>query len=92
MRDATSTRPMGRRRNPTSIDGKHKLVVGQGKRKDKPADRLQLFDIYADPAEKTNLADQLPDVVQRMQAALDDWRRACASYDGRDYAPERSKE
>jgi arylsulfatase A-like enzyme len=71
------------------IDGKYKLIVGQDKKTDEQAKRVQLFDIYADPAEKTNLADKLPDVVQRMQASLDVWRRDVrASYDGRDYAPE----
>jgi len=33
-----------------------------------------------------NLADKQPEIVKRMQAALDTWRRDVrASYDGRDY-------
>ncbi len=32
-----------------------------------------LFDIQADPQEKNNLFDQLPDVVQEMQHAYDQW-------------------
>lgn len=72
------------------IDGKYKLIVGQGKKREKNPDGIRLFDIYADPAEKTNLAEKLPDVVQRMQMALDDWRRDVrASYDGRDFAPQK---
>ena len=68
------------------IDGRYKLVVGPAKRKNKNADQVRLFDIYADPAEKTNLADKQPEIVKRMQAALDTWRRDVrASYDGRDY-------
>jgi hypothetical protein len=50
----------------------------------------RLFDIYADPAEKTNLAEKLPDVVKRMQVALDQWRLDVgASRDGRDYPKEK---
>jgi hypothetical protein len=49
---------------------------------------VSLHDIYADPAEKTNLAEKHPDVVRRMQQVLDEWRRSVrASYDGKDYGP-----
>ena len=38
------------------------------------------------PAEKTNLAEEKPDVVKRMQADLDQWRRGVRdSFDGKDY-------
>ena len=74
------------------IDGQYKLVVGPDKKSSAPtkenknSDRVRLFDIYADPAEKTNLADEQPGVVTPLQAALDAWRRDVrASYDGRDY-------
>jgi arylsulfatase A-like enzyme len=68
------------------IDGRYKLVVGPDKRKSKNANQVRLFDIYADPAEKMDLADKQPEIVKRMQAALDTWRRDVrASYDGRDY-------
>jgi arylsulfatase A-like enzyme len=68
------------------IDGQYKLAVGPDKRKNKNADQVRLFDIYADPAEKVNLADEQPGVAKRLQAGLDAWRRDVrASYDGRDY-------
>ncbi len=33
----------------------------------------QLFDVKADPGEKTNVADQHPDVVKELDAAYDQW-------------------
>jgi arylsulfatase A-like enzyme len=75
------------------IDGQYKLVIGRGGKQDKRADGVQLFDIYADPAEKSNLADKAPDVVKRMHAALDNWRRDVrASFDGRDYPKKKKHE
>ncbi len=67
------------------IDGKHKLVVTPTE--DPAAPHLKLVDIYADPAEKQNLAADHPDVVTRLRAALDSWRKSVrASFDGHDYA------
>jgi arylsulfatase A-like enzyme len=68
------------------IDGQYKLSLNAADGKKKTFLGPRLFDIYADPAEKTNLADKLPDVVKRMQPALDQWRLDVgASRDGRDY-------
>jgi len=66
------------------IDGKYKLVVSPT---DNPASpSIKLVDIYADPAEKTNLAADHPDVVKKMRDALDTWRtQVRASFDGKDY-------
>jgi arylsulfatase A-like enzyme len=62
------------------IDGKFKLIVN-------PDGSPLLYDIYADPAHKVNLAEQHADVVQRMRKALDEWRLSVrASYDGKDFA------
>ncbi len=63
------------------IDGKYKLVV------DPKGANVRLYDIYADQANKTNLADKLPDEVARMTKALNEWRVAVrAGFDGKDYA------
>lgn len=63
------------------IDGKFKLVV------DPKGANVRLYDIYADQANKTNLADKLPDEVARMTKALNEWRVAVrAGFDGKDYA------
>ena len=65
------------------IDGKFKLIVDP--RDNQP--RVALYDIFADPAERTNLADGQGDVVARMRKDLDAWRASVrASYDGRDFA------
>jgi len=62
------------------IDGNLKLIV-------EPKDGgVKLFDIQADPANKTDLATKQPDDVKRMRVALDDWRKNVrASFDGKDY-------
>lgn len=47
---------------------------------------VQLFDIYADPAEKQNLAEKMPDQVAKMRTAMEQWQRSVRdSYDGKDY-------
>jgi arylsulfatase A-like enzyme len=67
------------------IDGPYKLTLGAGGKKDKNGP-VQLVNIFADPAEKTNLAEKEPERVKTMTAALDAWRRDVrASFDGRDY-------
>ncbi len=69
------------------IDGPYRMVVGGDGRKDGKSVEPKLFDIYADPAHKTDLAAKKPEVVKKMQAALDEWRKEVrASFDGRDYA------
>lgn len=66
------------------IDGKYKLIVGPSLG-ERPAS-VALYDIFADPAEQTNLAEQHPELVQRMRQALDAWRSSLrASYDGADF-------
>jgi arylsulfatase A-like enzyme len=37
-------------------------------------DEPELFDLQADPSEKTNIATDRPEVVERMKKLLDDWR------------------
>lgn len=72
------------------IDGNYKLVVEGRKdlkdQKDLRKPPIRLFDIYADPAEKNNLAGQHPEIVQRMRSDLNDWRRSVrSSYEGHDW-------
>lgn len=65
------------------IDGKYKLIV-EPEKAGKP---VVLYDIYADPAYKSNLADKQSDVVTKMRQALVEWQGSVrASYDGKDYA------
>lgn len=65
------------------IDGKHKLIVLPTDDGGEPT--MSLYDIYADPAHKTNLAAEHPDLVTKMRKELDAWRTSVrASYDGRD--------
>jgi arylsulfatase A-like enzyme len=62
------------------IDGKFKLVIGPR------GEKVQLFDIYADQANRTNLAEKEPEVVARMTKALSEWRGSVRNgFDGKDY-------
>ena len=46
-----------------------------------------LFDLEADPAEKTTLADQQPEVVSKLQTKLRDWQQSVLkSLTSADYA------
>ena len=54
-----------------TIDGTWKLIVPAVQ--NEPDGKVELFDLAADPLEKTNLADKEPDRVTRMRAALDAW-------------------
>ena len=66
------------------IDGKFRLVSHPAA--DQTPARLALYDIFADPAHKSDLAAKQPEDVARMQKALDDWRVSVrASFDGKDY-------
>ncbi len=46
----------------------------------------ELYDLIEDPAEKNNLAESHPEIVQSMQQTLEAWRESCAdSLWGKDY-------
>jgi arylsulfatase A-like enzyme len=65
------------------IEGDHKLVIHEQK---SGAPKIELFDLKADPAEKTNLAVQQPELVTSLQAKLRDWQSGVLkSLTGADY-------
>ena len=50
------------------------------------ADAVNLFDLIADPKEERNIAEQNPEIVQRMRAELHAWQRSVErSLSGADY-------
>lgn len=66
------------------IDGPYKLSVNPNPQGKVPGTKL--VNIFEDPAEKTNLADEKPEIAQRMRSDLDAWRRNVReSFDGKDY-------
>ena len=68
------------------IDGRYKLIVGHGPVYDSGSGPF-LYDIYADPDLKSNLADKELQRVQTMRQGLDRWRKSVrASFDGKDFA------
>jgi len=87
------------------IDGVYKLKitppgmkVGKKKQRDVAAQKkadgaevVELYDIYADPTEKKNLAAELPQQVEKMRTGLNAWRQSVRdSYDYKDF-PNRAK-
>jgi len=65
------------------IDGNFKLVIH-----DQPggAARRELFDLEADPAEKSNLLEQQPALAEKLQARLTEWQQSVLhSLSGADY-------
>jgi arylsulfatase A-like enzyme len=65
------------------IDGRFKLVIHEQK---DDALRRELFDIAADPAEKTNLVDQQTTLADQLQSKLRDWQQSVlTSLTGADY-------
>jgi len=64
------------------VDNQYKIY-----RKDEQSS-YELYDLVADPQEKTNLAEKHPKVLADMIATLEDWRRSCAKSNlGQDYGP-----
>jgi len=67
------------------IDGKYKLIVAPRDAAGKDAP-VRLHDIFEDPAHKDNIAEKLPEVVQKMRASLEAWQRSVRdSFDGKDF-------
>lgn len=62
------------------IDNRYKLYGGENEK------TLELYDLITDQGEETNIADQHPEIVERMQQALKQWRQSCLdSSHGADY-------
>jgi arylsulfatase A-like enzyme len=67
------------------IDGPWKLVVHETKQGEA---RHELFDLEADPAEKTNVLPRQPEVAARLQSELRTWQQSVLrSLLGADYQP-----
>ncbi|MDP6525071.1 MAG: sulfatase-like hydrolase/transferase [Kiritimatiellia bacterium] len=66
------------------LGNRHKLVIHDGKVDGDP--NVELFDLRADPAEKTNLAEREPAIVKTMQTQLRTWQQSVLkSLTGADY-------
>ena len=65
------------------IDGRFKLVIHEQKNGDP---QRELFDLEADPAEKTNLITQQPATAEKLQILLRHWQQSVLrSLTGADY-------
>jgi arylsulfatase A-like enzyme len=65
------------------LGNRYKLVIHNGKGGDL---NVELFDLRADPAEQTNLAEREPAIVNTMQAELRSWQQSVLkSLTGADY-------
>lgn len=66
------------------IDGRFKLVLHEQKAGEL---KRELFDLDADPAEKTNLVEQQPALASKLETGLRDWQQSVLrSLTGADYA------
>jgi len=50
-----------------------------------PGIQYELYDLEKEPAEKTNLARQNPELVQQLSAACEEWKRNCNIIDHGEY-------
>ena len=55
-----------------ALDDHHELVIHDGKKAAHA--KSELFDLEADPEEKTDIANQQPDRVQQLQIKLRAWQ------------------
>jgi arylsulfatase A-like enzyme len=68
------------------IEGDHKLVIHE--KKDETS--IELFNLKVDPAEKTNLIDQQPELARKLQTDLRNWQESVLkSLTGEDYLDEK---
>ncbi len=78
-------RPIGFQSKDTSTwnTDQYKLIV---KGKDLATQRVELFDLLADPAEAKDLSAEQPELVLQMKRALENWQASCEHSDsGGDY-------
>ena len=64
-------RPAANLRWRWTIEGSWKLIVPDAT--NEPGQRVELYDLARDPREKTDLADQQPEVVAHLLAELNAW-------------------
>jgi arylsulfatase A-like enzyme len=65
------------------MDGRYKLLL-EATSSQEPL--VELFDLVEDSAEKHNLADAQPEIVEKMQRRLQDWQKSVLrSLEGKDY-------
>jgi arylsulfatase A-like enzyme len=71
------------------VEGNFKLVIHEENKKgNSPAGaaKQELFDLQADPAEKTHLMEQKPDVAKELQGEMRRWQDSVLhSLTGSDY-------
>ena len=61
-------------------DNRYKLISTD------EGENFALYDLLQDPAETNDIADQNPDIVEKMKDELKEWRQNCQdSFDGKDY-------
>lgn len=66
------------------IDGRFKLAVHEQKKSG--SIKLELFDLITDPAEKSDVSAQYPDMLKKLQSELHDWQTSVLhSLTGADY-------
>ena len=66
----------------TLNDNRYKIVT----KGNASFDKIELYDLLADRAEKNNIAAEHPEIVKTMKATLDEWRASCKASDaGEDY-------
>ncbi|MBM4027106.1 MAG: N-acetylgalactosamine 6-sulfate sulfatase, partial [Planctomycetes bacterium] len=80
---------MSQRPRPIAFESAKQLALADNQykiyRKDEQSS-YELYDLIADPLEKTNLAEKHPKVLADMIATLEDWQRSCAKSNlGQDY-------
>ena len=67
------------------LGNRYKLIIHEGKGDSAP--NVELFDLRADPAEETNLAESEPGLVKTMQRELRTWQQSVLeSLTGADYS------
>jgi arylsulfatase A-like enzyme len=66
-------------------DNRYKLIQPITNDKTTP-NKWELYDIVADPSEKTDLAAKCPEIVARMKAEFENWQQSVQKSDrGEDY-------
>lgn len=80
---------LSERPRPIAFESKNQVSLTDNRYKIYSKDKgktYELYDLLADQGEKTNIADQHPDIVKSMMQTLEEWQQSCKeSNDGNDY-------